>query len=344
MGTFSWLKGLWGHPTDSCTGASFDERLARNVAKTVEFAIAQTNPRLKLVEACRDRLDAPVRQAVDYLDAQMRFLPACIDVAAADWAETPLLRAFFATAEDMPRTLGASGSLRTLFDKHPDLDTACFALGVTYRERSAEGMSPHGMETQTDLSRRIACFDSPWVMSCGADEHEVRQQVYDEWLNYLIAQSVTGINELRKTRQILEDQHALLREHLRRRHSQQTDDTDSAAENVSDTALTAQFQESERQLADLGDTQAQLKAELTCLCEVFSSVQSYLDFEHKRLRLSHLNEILAEDSLTVGHEVAFTQVTFNGVPNASRAFFIGRVARSELPTTRINFSGAERLL
>ena len=344
MGTFSWLKGILGHPTDSCTGASFDERLARNVAKTVEFAIAQTNPRLKLVEACRDRLDAPVRQAVDYLDAQMRFLPACIDVAAADWAETPLLRAFFATAEDMPRTLGASGSLRTLFDKHADLNTACFALGVTYRERSAEGMSPHGIGTQTDLSRRIACFDSPWVMSCGAGEHEVRQQVYDEWLNYLIAQSMTGINELRKTRQILEDQHALLREHLRRRHSQQTDNTDSAAENVSDTALTAQFQESERQLADLGDAQAQLEAELTCLCEAFSSVQSYLDFEHKHLRLSHLNEILAEDSLTVGHEVAFTQVIFNGVPNTSRAFFIGRVARSELPTTRINFSGAERLL
>jgi len=29
MGTFSWLKGLLGHPTDSRTGASFDERLAR---------------------------------------------------------------------------------------------------------------------------------------------------------------------------------------------------------------------------------------------------------------------------------------------------------------------------
>ena len=344
MSALSWLKGFLQLPDESRADDAHDEQLARNVAKAVDFAIAQTNPRLKLVEACRDRLDAPVRQAVDYLDAQMRFLPACIDVVAADWAETPLLRAFFATAEDISRALGASGSLRILFDKHPDLDTACFALGVTYRERSAEGMSPHGMETQTDLSRRIACFDSPWVMSCGADEHEVRQQVYDEWLNYLIAQSVTGINELRKTRQMLEDQHALLREHLRRRHSQQADDTDSATESVSDTALTAQFQESERQLADLGDAQAQLEAELTCLCEAFSSVQSYLDFEHKYLRLSHLNEILAEDSLTVGYKVAFTQVTFNGVPNASRAFFIGRIARSELPATRIDFSGAERLL
>lgn len=344
MSALSWLKGFLQLPDESRADDAHDEQLARNVAKAVDFAIAQTNPRLRSVEAYRDRLAAPVRQAVDYLHAQMRFLPACIDVVAADWAETPLLRAFFATAEDISRALGASGSLRILFDKHPDLDAACFALGVSYRERSAEGMSPRGLEAQADLSRRIACFDSPWVMTCGTDEHEVRQQLYNEWLNYLIAQSMAKIGEQRKTRQALEERHALLREHLKRRHSQQADDTDSATESVSDTALTAQFQESERQLAGLGDAQVQLEAELACLCEAFSSVQSYLDFEHKHLRLSHLNEILAEDSLTVGYKVAFTQVTFNGVPNASCAFFIGRIARSELPATRIDFSGAERLL
>lgn len=340
MRSLSWFKALLAQSENTDIGVPPDECLAEAVAKAIDMAVAQTNPRLKLLEAYRDRLYAPVREAVDYLHAQMQRLPPVVDVAAADWAETPLLRAFFATAQDIPRTLGASGNLRAFFDKHPALDVACFALGVAYQERRAEGISPYSLGTRSDLSRRIACFSSPWVMTCGSGEREVRQQLHDEWLDYLIAQSSSVIAEQREMRRGLEKQGSLLRVHLKHLHSGAV----PAAEALPEAKLTAQLQENEQQLARMGDGQAQLEAELSCLCGAFASAQRYLSFEDKQLRLSHLNEVLDDDSPDVGQEVAFMLATFDGTLRASRAFFIGRVMRSELPAAKIDFSGAERLL
>lgn len=344
MRSLSWFKTLLAHPEnteDTGVDAPFDECLERAVAKAIDTAVAQTNPRLKSLEAYRERLGAPVRQAVEYLRTQMRHLPPVVDVAAADWAEMPLLRAFFATPQDIPRTLGASGSLRALFDKNPSLDAACFALGVAYQERRAEGMSAYGAEAPSDLARRIACFASPWVMMCGASEHEVRQQLHDEWLDYLIAQSTSVIAGQRKKRRGLEKQGALLRARLK--HLQSGAAVPVAGE-FPDAKLTAQLQENEQQLAHMGDGQARLEAELSCLCGAFASARRYLSLEYRQLRLSHLNEVLDDDAPVVGREVAFMLATFDGTLEASRAFFIGRVTRSELPAARIDFSGAERLL
>lgn len=311
-------------------------RLAPDAAvdQAIKTAIAQINPRLKVLDAYRDRLDAPMRQAIDYLHAQMQRLPPSVNVTVAAWAETPLLRAFFACAQDISRTLGASGALRHLFAKTPELEAAYFALGVSYQERSAEGMSPCSMDVRSDLARQIVCFASPWIMACGPSEREVRQQLHDEWLDYLVAQSMVGIGEQRQMRQALEEEGALLRVHLKRLPVEAT----SAAE------ILRQLKENEGKLAHMGDAQTQLQAELVCLCDALTSAQSYLRFARKQLRLSHLNEVLDEDSLTVGQEVAFTQINFDGVPSASRAFFIGRVKRSEMPAAKINFAGAERLL
>ena len=90
--------------------------------------------------------------------------------------------------------------------------------------------------------------------------------------------------------------------------------------------------------------EALLETELEYLCKAFESSQHYLRLERKQFRLSHLNEVLETDSPTAGSDVDFMLMTLDGEPKAVRAFFIGRVARSELPAAQIDFGGAERLL
>ena len=92
------------------------------------------------------------------------------------------------------------------------------------------------------------------------------------------------------------------------------------------------------------DTQAALEGELETLREVLGNPQDYLVTEQVTLRLNTLNVVVDADESGVAADVGFSLVRLAGSEPLQRAFVLARVARSELPETRINFADAQRYL
>lgn len=341
MGILDWFKNRPSHPDP---GRLSDEMTRRAIDK----AVTLTNPRLKIVRSYQERLAPAVETSIRYLREKMLELPPAIRISEANWASEHVLRAFFASAAEIPAALRQSRNLRTLFDKFPDLDEACLVLGMTYNEQQSYGMSLQGDIVQRDVAQTVVDFSVPRTRICGHSDEEVRHLLGTQSFEYLVAQSMIEIGEAQSERQELEETRALIRFRLRLLQQQGPGlgTVFDAAPPVRDEQqkLEAELLENERQMEELGGSQSTLEEELDCLRDVLEHPESYIRFERKKLRLSTLNVILDDASTDVSSEVEFSLVNLDGVPKVRRAFVLGRLARSELPVARMNFEDAARYL
>jgi hypothetical protein len=317
------------------------------VAKAIDKAITLTNPRLKLVDGYQERLRGPVKQCVDYLRRALTDLPAEIEVSVANWSSEPVLHAFFARPEELSSALGHSRNLRTFFGKYPELDRACIVLGMTYNERHIQGLSLRGDDVRLDPTQTVIDFSVPRVRICGHTDQEVRRLLGTQSFEYLVAQAMTEISEVRSERQELEDSRNLIRARLRLLQQQGPglgSVFGDAPDSPEQLKLESRLIENERQLEELGGSQEALESELDALCNVLENSQSYLTFERRRLRLNTLNVVVDESSTDVASDVEFTMAVLSGTPKVRRAFVIGRMKRSELPALKLDIANAERFL
>lgn len=87
----------------------------------------------------------------------------------------PVLRAFFVAAQDIPSTMGRSKNLRTLFNKYPEIDDACFILVMKFNEQQVFGTSMQGNVVQRDVAQTTVGFSDHEARICGLDDAEVRR-------------------------------------------------------------------------------------------------------------------------------------------------------------------------
>jgi len=317
------------------------------VSKAVEKAVSLTNPRLKLIRSYHERLALPVKGCVSYLNEKMLALPPAIQVCEENWAMEPVLRAFFANAQEIPIVLGHSRNLRTFFKKFPELEHAYFVLGLTYNERHLCGLSLQGGVNQQGVTQTVVDFSIPRTRICGHSDEEVRRLLAAQSFEYLVAQAMVEIGEARSERLELEDSRNLIRARLRLLQQQGPglgSVFDAAPASTEQLKLEGQLLDNERQMEELGSSQSVLENELECLCKVLEVPERYIRFEPTKLRLSTLNVVLDESSTDVASDVTFTMALLSGVPKEQRAFVIGRVERSELPEAKLDIANAERFL
>lgn len=317
------------------------------LTKAIDKAITLTNPRLKLVDGYQERLRAPVTRCVDYLRRTLTDLPAEIEVSAANWASEPVLHAFFARPEELSNALGHSRNLRTFFGKYPELDQACIVLGMTYNERHLQGLSLRGDDLRLDTTQTVIDFSVPRVRICGHTDQEVKRLLGAQSFEYLVAQAMAEISEVRSERQELEDSRNLIRARLRLLQQQGPglgSVFGDAPDSLEQQKLESRLLENERQLEALGGSQEALENELDALCKVLEDSERYLTFERRRLHLSTLNVVVDESSADVASDVEFTMAALSGTPKVRRAFVVGRMKRSELPVLKLDIANAERFL
>ncbi len=340
MGILDWFKS---RPAPVAPDPVSDEI----VSKALENAVSLTNPRLKLIRSYQDRLVIPVKGCVSYLREKIQAIPPAIQVCDEDWAKEPVLRAFFANAQEIPVALGHSQNLRTFFKKFPEVERAYCILGLTYNERQVCGLSLQGAAGLNGATQTVVDFSVPRTRICGHTEEEVRRLLATQAFEYLVAQAMVEIGESRSERLELEDSRNLIRARLRLLQQQGPglgSVFDAAPANSEQLRLEALLLENERQMEELGGSQAVLENELECLCKVLEVPERYIRFEHTRLRLSTLNVVLDGNSSEVASDVVFTMAVLSGVPKEKRAFVIASVARSELPEVKLDIANAERFL
>lgn len=316
--------------------------------KAIEKALTLTNPRLKLLRSCAERLTPAVRVSIEYLRERILALPPALTISEASWSSTPVLRAFFANASEVPAVLGRSHNLRTFFDRFPAVDEAFLVLGMRYTEQHSQGVSLQGDVLQRDISQRVVDFSSPGTRICGHSESEVRHLLGNQSFEYLLAQAMLEIGELRSERQDLEESRSLIQARLRMLQMQGPGlgSLFASAPEASGEQLTLESRllENEQQLMALGHANGVLETELDYLCQVLASPERYLNFEATCLRLNTLNVVLDPSCSDRASNVEFTMALLDGVPKVKRAFIIAKIQRSELPPQRINWAEAERLL
>ena len=341
MGILDWFKN---RPSQFETDRRSDEMTLR----AVEKAITLINPQLKLLKSCHERLIPAVETSVRYLREMVLDLPAPIQVSSSAWSAQADLRAFFVAASDIQSVLGRSNNLRTLFEKYPSLDEACFILVMTFNEQRVLGMSLQGDMVQRDVAQTVVGFSEHQARICGLEDVEVRRLLGTQAFEYLVAQALSEIGEERAERRELQEERALIRARLRLLQQQGPGlgSVFGAAPVISgeQKKLETQLLENERQMEAMGDLQSVLEAELQSLCSVLEKPEAYVRVEQKRLRISTMNVILDEKSTDVASNIDFSVAQLMGKPLIQRAFVLARFSRSELPTARMDFDHAARYL
>ena len=315
----------------------------------IDKAITLTNPRLKLISGCEKRLAPAVEKTINYLRATATTLPALHTLSAHTWSTDPALRAFFAAPTDIPKVLGRSGNLRTLFDKFPELDEACVVLGMAFKEQRVFGMALHGETVQRDVAQICVNFSDHRARICGRDESRLRRLIGAEVFEHLVAHALAEIGEERSERRELQENRSLIRARLRllQQHGPGLGAMfgEAPAAKCEQERLAAELLENEKQLDAMGSSDSILEMELECLLDVLNDPQNHLHFEAKQLQLDAMNMVLDESTAAPVASIDFLVAELHGTPPILRAFVLARVARSELPPPQtINFNDAARLL
>lgn len=341
MGVLDWFKNR---------PAQFDpDRLSDEmVSRAVDKAISLTNPRLKLVRSCHDRLAPAAEVSVRYIREIVLALPPPIQASAACWSADPALRAFFVAAPDIPSSLGRSNNLRILFDKYPRLDEAYFVLAMSLAEQCVLGMSLQGSIVQRDVAQTVVGFSDHQARICGQNDAEVRRLLGTQAYEYLVVQALSEIGEERTERRELENDRALIRARLRLLQQQGPGlgsvFGSAPALSSEQLKLEAELLENERQMEEIGSPQLALEDELDSLREVLEHPERYLRVEQRKIRLSTMNVVVDEKSTDVASDIGFSLAQLTGVPQLQSAFVLARFARADLPEARINFEDAARYL
>lgn len=341
MGLLDWFKT---RPSHFDVDAAPDAELH----KAIDKALTLTNPRLKLLRSCSERLTPAVRISMEYLRERILALPPAVPISETNWSSTPVLRAFFANASEVPAVLGRSHNVRTFFERFSGVDEAFVVLGMRYNEQHSQGVSLQGEILQRDIAQRVVDFSAPGTRICGHSEYEVRHLLGNQSFEYLVAQAMLEIGEFRSERQDLEESRSLIRARLRMLQMQGPGLGSlfaSAPETSSEqVTLESRLLENERQLMAFGHANGVLETELDFLCQVLAAPERYLSFEPTCLHLNTLNVVLDPACSDRASDVEFTMAVLEGVPKVKRAFIIARIHRNDLPPQRINWAEAERLL
>lgn len=342
MGILDWFNNRPGQ-------FNLDQDADETIRWGIDKAITLTNPRLKLIPGCEKRLAPAVETTIGFLRAQATTLPAVHALSARTWSSDPALRAFFVAPTDIPKVLGRSENLRTLFNKFPELDEAYIVLGMAFKEQHQFGMALRGDIVQRDVAQKSVSFSDHRARICGRDESRLRRLIGAEVFEYLVAQALTEIGEEHSERRELQENRSLIRARLRllQQHGPGLGAMfgDAPAAKCEQEKLAAELIENEKQLESMGDSDSILEMELGCLLDVLENPQRHLRFEAKSLQLDAMNVVLEESTGDSANCVRFSVAELNGTPRLSRAYVLARVTRSELPPQgKINFNDAVRLL
>ena len=341
MGILDWFKN---RPAQFDPDKLSDEILSKTIDKVVTLA----NPRLKLLDSYQARIAPAVRVTIEYFRECIQFLPAFLPLSATDWKQSPALRSFFVTPEDISGVLGRSANLKAFLKKFPTKEQIYLILRMKYQEQNITGFATQADAARQDITEKAARFSDHQIRVCGESELEIRRLLGTQGIEYLVAQALAEIGKERTGRQELQEERLLIRARLRmlQQHGPGLGSVfANAPEDIEEQArLEARLLENEHRLKTLSNPENCLSDELETLCQVFGQPEQYIKVERKTMKLSSMNVVLDDTCQDAVSEIDFSLVTLSGTHSGLRVFVLAHVVRSDVPEVHINLAEAERYL
>ncbi len=311
MGILDWLFG----GDDAATGILVDPTV---IEARIDEVVGIVNPRLKLVPGYRRRLAPAVEQAILYCRTIEAQIPRAIEATAAMWADSPTLRAVFATARDVPMVFSRSRSVQDFFDREPDADQVWAALRFIRREEARVVVAANGDLMQRDVVRTaVSCVDKKVVLPSGC-EHEARLEIRRRAFRFLVTEALRQIvsaeaacKDLSMERSILIGRLMILRGQRAGLETVVGHGGRTAGQIAEVGASLARNEQALAACATPGDA---LEQAIECIQQVLTHGADHLRIETVRLRLDQMNLIVPEGSPAAAVDIALPLVVVRSAP------------------------------
>ncbi|MFC4704938.1 MULTISPECIES: hypothetical protein [Paraburkholderia] len=309
----------------------------------IERVVAM-EPRLRLAQSYRKRLGGSIRISLRYIDNLTCSLPAPHEANMAAWSTDPLIRAFFATSEDLPKAFSRSETLREYFAQNPDMTQACVTLGMAMIERHVLGVALEGDSIRHDVPQTKLCFMDHRVSICARSDPDLREEIVHRLIDQLALEGLAKLAADRaelveKGRELLEARVKLLEQRGTGIRSLVGDAPDTTADELK--RLQAQIEENSRELAALRVPTGAIELELERVCEVFSTPAEHIYVENRSVRLDLMN-VVRNDETQASRLMEFRLARIPGDPPRMRAFALVRFPRAELLPAGLHIDAATR--
>lgn len=339
MGILDWLFG----GNDEETGTAVDPAI---IEQRIGQVVTMVDPRLKLVSGYQRKLAPAVKQAVLYCRELEAQIPAVIETSAGTWSKSPVLRALFATAQDIPAVFSRSTEVQDFFADTPGADETWAMLSFVRKEEKGFGVAVHGEVVEHDVPRTSVSFGGKAALFPCACEHDARIGIRRRAFKYLVTQAVEEIASAETQRADLHEQHSMLKTRLAILKGQRAglEAMLGNGEGTSD-----QIEEVERKLAEneqslerfprVGKT---LDHALGRVGSVLTHGPDYLQVRAVRLWLDQMNVVVPKGSAEPVNDLVLPEVLVKGTPVIH--LLACRFPRSELIQRQQLLAEAQRLL
>ena len=339
MGILQWLFGGDDEATDSrVDDAVIDHR--------IEQIVNMIDPRLKLVTGYRGKLAEAVTQAVLYCRELEAKIPASITASAAAWPDSPLLRALFATAPDVPTIFSRSGAVQEFFEATPGADAAYAGVRFVIREEQRFGMRVQGEVVQRDVAQTAVSFGDKKVPLAVTTEREIRTEIRRRAFKFLITEALDQITSANTRREDLTINRTMLKARLdmlrRHRGSMESVLEDGSEIDTKVEALEELLALNARSLAEFPTAEQTLEYILKRVKAVLTHGAQYIQVKPVTLRLDPMNIVVPAGAAEPANEIVLPEVSVKGKPSLS--LIVACFPRGELIPRASLADEARRLL
>lgn len=187
------------------------------IDQVIEQAINVVDPRLRALPAYRQRLRPAAQAAWQHVCTMTRNMPEPLLVSRERWSTDPMLRAIFATPDEIDTLFSTSADLRawssSLAARQSGWVTAL--LVVEREEHKRLGVSHDGDNAVHDVQQISVDFHDHRIVCPSTSMQELRQHVKQRTLNELYLRALDDIHAIQVERERLEQQRQMLQTRLR---------------------------------------------------------------------------------------------------------------------------------
>lgn len=316
------------------------------VTEMTDLVVDTVEPKVRAHRRYRDKLEPCIRTTIAYLREVGRAPLEPLLLARSQWGADPCLKAFFASADDIPAVLGRSKDLRKFFASHAGADEAVALLGMRREEKTVFAPRFQGGMLMEEVTQTTVDFSGHRLLAPSLDEAQARLEVGKRMVLRLAQVAQGRILEIDRQGLKKEQHKAYLATRLQflklARDGAQglVDDPGSIDRQIVEAqraldAAVKDFIEVKSSLVTLDGYIAQIR-------EVFAHPQQHVALTRTELRLDAKNVKVAAGDADAGQLLAFSELRIGDRPQAVVAFV--RCPRAELPPAKDLLAQAERFL
>lgn len=311
MGILDWL--FTKH--DEASGSAVD---AAVIDQRIEQVLRIVNPRLKLVAGYHRKLSPAVVRAVLYCREIEAQIPPAIEVSSTAWSDSPLLRALFVGAPDIPALFSRSVAVQDFFAASIGAEEVWATLRFHVRQREVFGVAVEGDIVRHDVAQTTISFSDKKVVLPSGSERDARLEIRRRAFKFLVTEVLEQIAAADLQRKDLAEQRSMLGTRLRILKSQGSgleamlDENGGTRQQIED--VERQLAENERALAAFPSAGETLENVIWRIREVLTHAADYLRIRTVALRLDPFNVALPEGSGEAAVELALPTVVVQRAP------------------------------